>query len=76
MRLHRKAYITLTKCAEHILVEIPNDRARVTYLLDSFNTIDPSILAAMAAVRQDDADNRVSTSKMHSLSWHPPALSL
>ncbi len=56
MGLHCKAYITLTECAEHIPVEIPNDRAQVTYLLDSFKMIDPSVLAAMAAVRQDDAD--------------------
>ncbi len=54
--LHHKVYITLTECAEHIPVEIPNDWARVTYLLDSFKMIDPSVLAAMAAVRQDDAD--------------------
>jgi hypothetical protein len=27
MGLHWKAYITLTKCAEHIPVEVPNDRA-------------------------------------------------
>ena len=59
MGLHRKAFITLTECADHIPVEIPNGRARVTYLLDSFKTIDPSVLAAMAAVRQDDADKRV-----------------
>ena len=59
MGLHHKAYITLTECAEHIPVEIPNDRARVTYLLDSFKTIDPSVLTAMAAVCQDDADKRI-----------------
>ncbi len=59
MGLHRKAFITLTECAEHIPVEISNDRARVTYLLDSFKMIDPSVLAAMAAVHQDDADKRV-----------------
>ncbi len=59
MGLHHKAYITLTECAEHIPVEIPNDRSRVTYLLDSFKTIDPSVLAAMAAECQDDADKRV-----------------
>ncbi len=43
----------------HIPVEVPNDRARFTYLLDSLKTIDPSVLAALAAVRQDDADKRV-----------------
>jgi hypothetical protein len=40
-------------------VDIPNDRAQVTYLLDSFKTIDPSVFAAMAAVHQDDADKRI-----------------
>jgi hypothetical protein len=59
MGLHCKAYITLTECAKHIPVEVPNNWARVTYLLDSFKTINPSVLAAMAAVRQDDADKRV-----------------
>jgi hypothetical protein len=59
MGLHRKAYITLTECAEHIPVGIPNDRAQVTYLLDSFKMIDPSVLAAMAAVCQDDANNHI-----------------
>ena len=59
MGLHCKAFITLTECADHIPVEIPNGQARVTYLLDSIKTIDPSVLAAMAAVRQDDADKRV-----------------
>ncbi len=59
MGLHCKAFITLTECAEHIHVEIPNDRSLVTYLLDSFKAIDPSVLASMAAVRQDDADKRI-----------------
>jgi hypothetical protein len=74
MGLHCKVYITLTECAEHIPVEIPNDWTQVTYLLDSFKTIDPSFLAAMAAVHQDDADRRIN--KNASLSWHPLALFL
>jgi hypothetical protein len=52
MGLHRKVFITLSECAEHIPVEIPNDCARITYLLDSFTTIDPSVLAAIGAVCQ------------------------
>ncbi len=59
MGLHCKAYITLTECAKPIPVEIPNDWAQVTYLLDYIKTIDPSVLAAMAAVCQDDADKRI-----------------
>jgi hypothetical protein len=59
MGLHRKAFITLSECAEHIPVEVPNDCACVTYLLDLLMTIDPSVLAAIAAVCQDDANKRV-----------------
>jgi hypothetical protein len=60
MGMHRHAWITLTKCAKHIPVDLLNDRARVTYLMDSLKTVDPTILAAIAAVRQDEADKRVS----------------
>jgi hypothetical protein len=59
MGLHRKAFITLSECAEQIPVDIPNERARVTYLLDSLTTTDPNVLAAMAAVHQDEVDKRV-----------------
>jgi hypothetical protein len=57
--LQRNAFITLFECAEQIPVEVPNERARVTYLLDSITTNDPNVLATTAAVRQDDADKRV-----------------
>ena len=40
-------------------MDVPNDRARVTYLLDSITTTDPNVLAAMAAVCQDKGDKRV-----------------
>ena len=59
MGLHRKAFITLSECAEQIPVDVPNERARVTYLLDSIITTDPNVLAATAAVRQDEVDKRV-----------------
>jgi hypothetical protein len=59
MGLHRKAFITLSECAEHIPVEVPNDRARVRYFLDLFTTIDPSVLPAIVAVCQDDDNKRV-----------------
>ena len=40
-------------------MDVPNERARVTYLLDSLTTTDPNVLAAMAAVRQDEVNKRV-----------------
>ena len=57
--LQRKAFITRSECAEQIPVEVPNEQAQVTYLLDLITTNDPNVLAAMAAVRQDDAEKRV-----------------
>jgi hypothetical protein len=59
MGMHCHAWITLTECAEHIPVDVPNDCARVTYLMDSLKTVDPTVLAAIAAVCQDKADKRV-----------------
>ena len=56
---HQKAFINLSECAEQIPVDVPNERAQVTYLLDSLRTTDPNVLAAMAAVRQDEGDKRV-----------------
>ncbi len=56
MGLHQKAFITHAECVEHIPVEVPNNCTCVTYLLDSFMTIDPSVFAAIVAVQQDDAD--------------------
>ncbi len=59
MGMHCHAWITLTECAEHIPVDMPNDRARVTYLMDLLKTVDPTVLATSAAVCQDEADKRV-----------------
>lgn len=60
MDMHRTAWIQLVDCAEHIPVEVPQGRSRVTMLLKSLDTcVDPSVLAAIAAVRQDEVDKRV-----------------
>ena len=62
--MHRHAWITLTECAEHIPVDVPNDHARVTYLMDLLKTVDPTVFAAIKAVRQDEADKRVNFENM------------
>jgi hypothetical protein len=59
MGLHWKAFVTLSECAEQIPVDVPNERAQVTYLLDSITTTDPNVFAATAAVRQDEVNKRV-----------------
>ncbi len=59
MGMHRLAWVTLTECAKHIPVEVANDRGRVIYLMDLLKTIGPTVLAAIAAVRQHEADKHV-----------------
>ena len=56
MGAQRKAW---QECADHIPVDVPNEQARVTYLMDSIKTTDPTVLAALAAIRQDELDKRV-----------------
>jgi hypothetical protein len=59
MGMHRQAFITMTECAEHIPVDVPNNRLRVTHLMESIQSTDPTVLAALAAVRQDESNKRV-----------------
>ncbi len=53
MGAQHKAWISMQECADHVPVDVPNDQARVTYLMDSIKTTDPTVLAALAAIRQD-----------------------
>ncbi len=56
----RKAYIQLTEAAVHAPADVPNNRQRVTYLLDSMKTENPKVLACMAAIEQDETGKQVS----------------
>jgi len=52
----RTLYMRLVEASVHTLTEIPNPRQRVTDLLDFLNgVVNPKLLAAMAAVEQDDS---------------------
>ena len=57
--VHRKAFIALGEAAENVAVQIPDERTRVTNLMDSFDTVDPTVLAALSLVRQDELVKRV-----------------
>jgi hypothetical protein len=59
MDMHCQAFITMTECAEHIPVDVPNDRLCVTHLMESIQLTDPTVLAALAAVRQDENNKHV-----------------
>jgi hypothetical protein len=59
MGAQRKAWISMQECADHVPVDVPYERARVTYLMDSIKTTDPTVLTALAAICQDKLDKRV-----------------
>jgi len=59
MGAQRKAWISMQECADHVPVDVPNEQARVTYLIDSIKTTDLPVLAALAAIHQDELDKRV-----------------
>ena len=59
MAMHRREFCSLLDCSGHIPVDVPNGRQRVTWLMNSITSLDPGILAALASIRQDEADKRV-----------------
>ncbi len=57
--LHCKAYIALSEAADHVPVQILDEQTRVTNLMDSLDSVDPTVLAAVSSVRQDDMNKWV-----------------
>ena len=57
--VHRKAYIALVEAQDHVAVQIPDGRTRVTNLMDSFDTQIPEMLVALSSVRQDELNKRI-----------------
>lgn len=55
---HRNAHVALTEASHHVDFQLPNERTRVTNLLDSIKCVDPTLLAAIAAVYSDDPGKR------------------
>jgi len=51
---HRHAYISMERCADYIDYQLPNQRTRVTYLLQAIQCNDAPLQAAMALVRADE----------------------
>mmetsp|Transcript_26475 Transcript_26475/g.46006 ORF Transcript_26475/g.46006 Transcript_26475/m.46006 type:complete len:237 (-) Transcript_26475:581-1291(-) len=56
---HRKSFTELQEGHVHVAAEIPNERSRVTYLLESITNIGPSILVVLAVTHQDENGKRV-----------------
>jgi hypothetical protein len=50
---HRNAYASMRQSAEHVMFQLPNERTRVTNLLDAIQNANPGLQAAMTQVRTD-----------------------
>ena len=50
--------MALIEAADHVFHQIPSDRTRVSYLMNSIDSKDDEVLAGLAAIRQDDAGMR------------------
>ena len=48
---HRAAHVSMQRCAENVDFQLPNERSRVTKLLDAISNADPALQAALAHVR-------------------------
>ena len=51
---HRSAHISMIRCAEHVPYQLPNERTRVTHLLNGIKTSDAELLSALAVIKSDD----------------------
>jgi len=56
--MHRSSLVALEEASEHVQHQIPEERTRVTYVLNSIDCKDPEVLSAVSAVRQNDPGMR------------------
>ena len=74
---HRNAFVSMQACAEHIQYQLPNGHSRVGFLLDTIQTSDASLQAAMASIRTNDGPNGMQNdfeqSAAHLLPYDPVA---
>ena len=55
--LHRTAYVQMVAASSHINYQTPNEHTRIGFLLDSIESTDAELHAAMASIKQDKTPN-------------------
>ena len=51
---HESAFVSLSEASEHDFHQLPTNRTRVGYLIDSITSTDVNIVAALASISMDD----------------------
>ena len=55
---HRAAFVSFSEATNHVSHQIPNNRTRICYLIDSIDSKDAEVLSGLAAIRKDDQGMR------------------
>ena len=50
---HQAAFVSFSEATDHVYHQIPNNRTRVGYFIDSINIKDAEVLSGLAEIRQD-----------------------
>ena len=55
---HQSAFVSLSEASDHVSHQLPNDRTRVGYLIDSITSTGKNVVAALASIHMDDTGQR------------------
>ena len=55
---HQSAFVSLSETSDYVSHQLPNERTRVGYLIDSITSTDVNVVAALASIRMDDTGRR------------------
>ena len=55
---HKSAFVSLSESSDHVSHQLPNDRTRFGYLIDSITSTDVNVVAALASIHMDDTGRR------------------
>ena len=51
---HQSAFVSLSEESDHVSHQLPNNRTRVGYLIDSITRTYVNVVAVLASIRMDD----------------------
>ena len=55
---HQSDFVSLLEASDHVSHQLPNNRTRVGYLIDSITSTNVDVVAALASIRMDDTGRR------------------
>ena len=56
--IHQSDFVSLSEASDNVSHQLPNDRTRVGYLIDSITSTDVNVVDELASIRMDDIGRR------------------